>query len=75
MSRTGGRHVWRKPGRKAQLRALGFGHQGRCLQGGDAKPQGADILPQKTGAHFFFIRLQREKRCGRKKAPEKLPKN
>ena len=57
MSRTGGRNVWRKPGRKVQLRAVGFGHQGRCLQGGDTEPQSADILTQKTGAHFFLYSL------------------
>jgi hypothetical protein len=36
------------------------------LQGGDAKPQGADILTKKTGAHFFIIPLSCENEaCGK----------
>src|ERR1700742_2473031 len=58
MSCTGGCKVRRKSGRKlVQPLAVGFGHQGRCLQGGDAKPQSTDILTQKTGAHFFRYSL------------------
>ena len=57
MSGTDGRNLWRKSGRKVQPLAAGFGYQGWCLQGGDAEPQGADILTEKTGAHFFRYSL------------------
>jgi hypothetical protein len=57
----GGPNVCRKSGRKVQVRAVGFARQGRCLQGGDAEAQSADILTEKTGAHFFRYSLARGK--------------
>ena len=70
MSRTGGRNVCRK----VPVPAIGFGHQGRHLQGGDAKPQSADILTQKTGAHFFVFPCGGRNAAAGKRLPE-LPKN